>query len=352
MKQGYKPATVFLCILVILFLALLCTACSVKNGMSDASSALPGNEVVDAPEQQTPNADEEGSEAEDSFTEIESEPIPMAVQPPISTDLMPSAPGTLVKSNAKATVDYSNTASGYVMIQYNSDNGKKVKVLVTTPGATTYTYTMSKRGAYEVFPLSGGSGTYSVGVYENTSGNKYATVLTLSQTVSLSDEFAPFLLPNQYVNYSTTSKAVSLAAELVSGATTTLDKITNIYNYIIKNISYDKELAQSVKSGYLPDIDQVLAKKKGICFDYASLMTAMLRSQGIPTKLVVGNAGSVYHAWISTYVEEVGWVDGIIYFNGNEWKLMDPTFASSGNSSESIMEYIGNGANYSAKYLY
>ena len=49
--------------------------------------------------------------------------------------------------------------------------------------------------------------------------------------------------------------------------------------------------------------------EKGICFDYAALMTAMLRSQGIPTKLEIGYSGEVYHAWISTYIDEIGWVD-------------------------------------------
>ena len=85
---------------------------------------------------------------------------------------------------------------------------------------------------------------------------------------------------------------------------------------------------------------------------YAALMAAMLRSQNIPTKLVVGYVGDVYHAWISTYTVESGWVDGIIFFDGTNWKLMDPTFASNANSSAEIMQYIGNSANYKAKYLY
>ena len=110
--------------------------------------------------------------------------------------------------------------------------------------------------------------------------------------------------------------------------------------------------AASVQSGYLPDIDVTLAEKKGICFDYAALMAAMLRSQNVPVKLVVGWTGSQYHAWINVWSESDGWVEGMIYFNGQNWELMDPTFASSGNQSNKIMEYIGNGANYKAKYLY
>ena len=71
----------------------------------------------------------------------------------------------------------------------------------------------------------------------------------------------------------------------------------------------------------------------------------MLRSQDIPTKLVVGYTGNLYHAWINVYLEGQGWVDNIIYFDGNSWKLMDPTFASSSGQSQEIMQYIGNGSN-------
>lgn len=170
--------------------------------------------------------------------------------------------------------------------------------------------------------------------------------------MTLKDEFVPFLRPNQYVNYTEDSQAVALAAELTAGMTDNLEKVKTIYDYVVQNISYDRLLAAKVQSGYLPDIDQVLAKKKGICFDYAALMSAMLRSQEVPTKLVVGYTGSVYHAWINVYSEEEGWIDAAIYFDGQEWKLMDPTFASSNNSSQAIMKYIGNGANYQAKYLY
>ena len=95
-----------------------------------------------------------------------------------------------------------------------------------------------------------------------------------------------------------------------------------------------------------------MAAKTGICFDYAALMAAMLRSQGVPVKLVVGYTGNVYHAWLNVWSEKDGWVDNLIYFDGKVWKLMDPTFASSGKQSASIMQYIGDGANYTAKYLY
>jgi hypothetical protein len=77
----------------------------------------------------------------------------------------------------------------------------------------------------------------------------------------------------------------------------------------------------------------------------------MLRSQEVPCKMVVGYAGEVYHAWISVWTEENGWIDGAIFFDGHQWKRMDPTFASTGEGDPEIMEFILNGE-YRVKYLY
>ena len=271
---------------------------------------------------------------------------------PVSSMLSTSAPGTLVKGNSSALVDYSNANDGYVMAKWLAGGTNRVKVLVKGPSGTTYQYNLNLNGSYEAFPLSDGSGAYTVGIYKNTSGTQYATILNTSVNASLTDEFAPFLRPNQYVNYSADSTTVAKASELCAGASDNLDKVARVYTYVVHNITYDKQKAGSVTSGYLPNVDETLATGKGICFDYAALMAAMLRSQGVPVKLVVGYTGSAYHAWLSVYSETAGWVESKIYFNGNEWKLMDPTFASTANSSDRVMEYIGNGANYSAKYLY
>ena len=285
--------------------------------------------------------------------EITEDEVPLdGASAAISTTLMPQASGKVTKGNAQVTFDVSNTADGYVMVKYLEKTDKKLKLIVKGPSGTAYTYNINKIGSYETFPLSDGNGTYTVTAYKNISGTSYSTVYSVTLSVTLKDQFAPFLLPNQYVNYTANSQTVKKAAELTKGQKTDLDKITSVYNWVIKNITYDKQLAASVKSGYLPDLDQVLQKKKGICFDYAALMTAMLRSQGIPCKLVVGYSGKAYHAWINTYTNEGGWVDSVIYFDGTSWKLMDPTYASTGRQSDAIMKYIGNGANYQAKYLY
>ena len=175
---------------------------------------------------------------------------------------------------------------------------------------------------------------------------------SVSMSVKLTDEFAPFLRPNQYVDYKEGSETVKKAAELTKDLTDPLQKVEAIYKFVVSSLKYDKLKAATVKSGYLPVLDDVLAAKKGICFDYASLMAGMLRSQGIPCKLIVGYAGEAYHAWINVWTEDTGWINGVIFFDGSSWHHMDPTFASSGNESEAIMKYIGDGSNYTAKYIY
>ena len=93
-------------------------------------------------------------------------------------------------------------------------------------------------------------------------------------------------------------------------------------------LSYDYDKAGAVlaggMSGYLPDIDEAFETKKGICFDYAALMTAMLRAQGIPSQLVIGYAGEVYHAWINVYIENVGWIGGPFTSTGRTGRSWTP----------------------------
>ena len=269
--------------------------------------------------------------------------------------LTPTSPGTDIYTGGGATVDVTNCAEGYVTVACRS--ASRIKVQVTKSGGTTYTYNLNNGGAYEVFPLTGGDGTYKIGVYENVTGDKYAEAVSANISVTLRSQALPFLYPNQYVNFSANSNAVAKGQALAQTAGSDLEIIANVYNFVIGSITYDTQKAQTIQQGglqgYLPVVDEVLASGKGICFDYASLMAAMLRSQQIPTRVELGYVSNgAYHAWISTYIAEVGWINGIIQFDGKSWKLMDPTFASSGGASDSIMQYIGNGSNYRTQYLY
>lgn len=262
--------------------------------------------------------------------------------------LVPTASGVTVYSNALAAIDASNASEGYIMVNYKGTN-PKVKLQITGANGVTYTYNL--HGGYETFPLSSGDGSYKVAVYENVTGNQYSTALSQTIKVTITNVFGPNLYPNQYVNFNMGSQVVSEAMQLAQSCNTDLEVVTKVYNYVTSNISYDHNKAANVQSGYTSNVDEILLSGTGICLDYAAVMSSMLRSQNIPTRLEVGYAGSAYHAWISTYITDIGWVNGIIEFDGTNWSLMDPTFAA--NSSETALKnFIGNGSNYKTKYIY
>ncbi|MDP4144296.1 MAG: transglutaminase-like domain-containing protein [Bacillota bacterium] len=123
------------------------------------------------------------------------------------------------------------------------------------------------------------------------------------------------------------SEIDSYAKELVGNETKTISKARRLYNWVGKNISYDNEKANkvlnndyNVESGAIP----TFATRKGICFDYASLYTAMCRADGIKVRIVTGQGFNgvnwVSHAWNQVFITEE-----------NRWINVDCTFASGGN---------------------
>ena len=253
----------------------------------------------------------------------------------------------LAEKSGECFIDVSALEEGYVAVSAVSDKRLKFQVI---KGEETYNYDIASDGTPSVFPLSCGDGEYRFRIMENVSESRYAEKFALTRTVKLIDEFQPFLRPSDYVSYKSDSLCVQKAAELAADADTDIEVVSAIYKYICSNVKYDTKKAETVQSGYLPDPDETLSTGKGICFDYASLAAAMLRSQGIPTREIVGyvSPDGVYHAWNMFYTTETGWVTVKFQANGSEWTRMDATFAAGGASQK----YIGDGGNYTDIYRY
>jgi hypothetical protein len=250
-----------------------------------------------------------------------------------------------------ATVDYSNVNKGYVMVKYEGDN-PKIKVQITNTGSSdgTYTYDLAPDGAFQALPLTQGDGAYKVAVYTNVSGDKYAVAAEKQIDMKLKDPFSPYLRPSQYVNYTADSECVAKASELTKGTKSEMGAAEQIFLFVIDNVTYDYDKAKTVQSGYLPTVDETLSTGKGICFDFAALTTAMLRSQGLPCKLIVGYAGSAYHAWIAIYSKESGEFAAIIEFKEDNYNLADPTFTAAGDNADPNV--VGDGTSYQPLYYY
>ena len=253
----------------------------------------------------------------------------------------------LAEGDGTVKIDLSATSDGYIAVSAKSEHKLKFQVLKDD---WTYTYNLASDGTPSIVPLQCGNGHYTFRVMENISSNKYARIFLTERDVILRDEFQPFLRPSDIANYSEQSECVRKAAQLASVCSTKLDVVSRVYAFICETVRYDYEKASSVKTIYLPDVDETMRSGKGICFDYAALAAAMLRSQGIPTKVIFGYVApnDLYHAWNTFYTEESGWVVVSFEVRENSWSRIDLTF-SAGGADES---FIGNGSNYTDVYFY
>ncbi len=244
-------------------------------------------------------------------------------------------------------IDLSAVKHGYVAVSAVSDVRLKFQVIKDD---ITYNYDVASNGDPSVFPIQSGNGTYTFRIMENIVDNKYAVGYSTTAEVKLKDEYQPFLRPSNYSNYNENSACVKKAAEFSANAKTASDVITQVYDFVCKTVTYDYPKAENVKSGYMPVPDETMETGKGICFDYASLAAAMLRSQGIPTKIIFGYVApnDVYHAWNMFYTKEDGWTTVKFQVNPNDWTRMDLTFSANGSNSK----FIGDGSNYSDVYEY
>lgn len=264
--------------------------------------------------------------------------------------ILPAADGKETMEAEHLLIDVSHLELGYLMVRYTG-TASRLFVQLSGPDGEEYKYFMEPSEDYVTLPLTAGDGDYYLAAYENIGSDQYSPIFSQMLKLELTDEFGPFLCSNQYVDFDMDSEAVKEAAELTAEISDNLEKVKEIYRWVTRNITYDYDKAVNVSAGYLPDIDETLRTKKGICFDYAALMTAMLRSQGIPTKLNIGYlTGDVYHSWISIYLDETGWIDNLIQFDGTNWEMMDPTVASSGGTRE-VEDMAADDNNYIVRYV-
>ena len=242
----------------------------------------------------------------------------------IASDLAkwPSDPGSQVQTSGKLRADLSNARDGYFLAALTGPSNHKMKMRVQK-GDVTLTYDLNQKGDYEVFPLQLGSGHYDILLYENVSGKKYSQAGYLGLDVTLTREDAAFYYPNQYVDYDIVSKAVAKADELCAGKSS-LEIYEILCDFMKTSFVYDYVKAATVKAGQLPDIDGSYDKKMGVCQDLSAIFCCMLRTQGIPARLIIGYADKQYHAWTVTEI------------NGKEY-FFDPTAAL--NAISSVKDY-------------
>lgn len=123
-----------------------------------------------------------------------------------------------------------------------------------------------------------------------------------------------------------TSEIDNTAKQIVGTEKNDKKKAYLLYEWISKNIHYDKDKAEiivndssHVNSGSIV----TYAESKGVCFDYSCLYVSMCRAVGLKVRFVtgLGNGGAEWgdHAWNQVYYPEE-----------KRWINVDTTFGSSG----------------------
>ncbi|MDQ0196670.1 transglutaminase-like domain-containing protein [Paenibacillus wynnii] len=234
----------------------------------------------------------------------------------------------------------SKLAEGVIGVQYEVPSNKRTKLMITKDDSS-YTYNLLSSNQTEVFPLQQGNGSYKVSVLENTTGNKYRVVYSEVVDLSLSNTDVVYLNSVQNIKWNSSDKAIQKAQLLTQGMTNDEEKVKAIYNYIVKNVQYDYSLAANVATDYIPNINNTITNKKGICYDYSSLFAAMLRSVDIPAKLVMGNTSYVteYHAWNE------------VLLNG-KWVTIDTTVDAGLIKNKKTAELIKSSSKYTSAKFY
>ncbi|WP_019850143.1 transglutaminase family protein [Desulfitobacterium sp. PCE1] len=240
--------------------------------------------------------------------------------------------------------DYFNTSDiGKGVIRITYDGGGKTKVMIQKEDEK-YTYDINSSGKTESYPLQFGDGTYKISLLANTSGNSYKLIASKSVDVKITNPNSVYLTSIQTINWNVDSKAVAKAAELTKDIDDLGKKATVLWDYMVKNNSYDYNKLATLSTDYLPVIDQTLAEKKGICYDFSSLYAAMLRSQGKPAKLVKGYApknAAGYHAWNEVYDESKG-----------QWIVIDTTYDLQVIAKNPKITMVKNAKDFNKVYEY
>jgi transglutaminase-like putative cysteine protease len=84
--------------------------------------------------------------------------------------------------------------------------------------------------------------------------------------------------------------------------------VARVSDYIHTNFEYARDVTNSSSP-----VAEILEHRKGVCQDFAHLMTAIVRSFGIPARYISGyihreNKESQSHAWCEAWLPDLNWV--------------------------------------------
>jgi transglutaminase-like putative cysteine protease len=134
---------------------------------------------------------------------------------------------------------------------------------------------------------------------------------------------------DQYLQLPELSHQVTeLAWRVTAAAATPYEKTVAIQQHLINGYRYSLDTGTEVSNRPIEDF--LFTRKTGYCEHYATAMVLMLRSLGIPARLVTGFLATEWNDFGQYYTvrqrDAHAWVE--VYYPNSGWVTMDPTPAS------------------------
>jgi hypothetical protein len=181
----------------------------------------------------------------------------------------------------------------------------------------------SIKGGFHVVQVDGVGGLY---LPYPTSARFQYSIRSIPDRLLESDRTAasfsyPDLIRTRFLQLPDMSPRVGALAREVAGAgRTSYDMARAVELHLRRNYQYSLDVGTSVSAS--PVEDFLFTRKTGYCEHYATAMVVMLRTLGIPARLVTGflpglwnDFGNYYsvrqqdaHAWVEVYFPRSGWV--------------------------------------------
>ena len=139
-------------------------------------------------------------------------------------------------------------------------------------------------------------------------------------------EMIKYLQPTETIN-SDSPEIIGFARDISGGGTTDIDKAVKLFYAVRDKIIYDPYQADLSLSAL--KASSVLARKAGFCIPKAILLAAVLRSEGIPSRLAFANVKNHLMTERLLAIME----SNVVVFHGyteifleNKWVKATPTF--------------------------
>jgi len=147
-----------------------------------------------------------------------------------------------------------------------------------------------------------------------------------------SGSYPPEIFPGYLQLPALDPRVKPLAEQITANVASSFDKATAVENYLRVHYGYTLQLPSTTPHD--PIANFLFVRRQGHCEYFASTMAIMLRSIGIPSRVVNGFAGGEFNDITSQYVirgsDAHSWVEAFI--PGQGWMEFDPTPPGSGQA--------------------